>query len=179
VTLGAAGWWGILGVVGLIGEAIARLFPMALDLRATSLSALELAVLVGWVVTMVFAEGYRGFHRQFSPRVVARALHLGANPQPLHVVLAPLYCMGLLHATRRRLITSWALTIGIVAIVLLVRGLPRPWRGIVDAGVVAGLTCGVLSIVYFTVRGLRGAPMPVASDVPAPSVTSRAALPSR
>jgi hypothetical protein len=128
---------------------------------------------------MADSEGYRAFHQNFSPRVVVRAQYLSAHPRPLFVALAPLYCMGLLHATRRRLITSWALTIGIVAIVLLVRGLPRPWRGIVDAGVVAGLTCGVLSIVYFTVRGLRGAPMPVASDVPAPSVTSRAALPSR
>lgn len=176
MTLRAAGLWGILGVVALLGEAIVRLLPLAVDLLGRSLSAIELAVLVAWVLAMTLAEGYRGFHLQFSPRVVARALHLEAHKRPLHVVLAPLYCMGLVHATRRRLITSWLLTIGIVAIVLLVRRLPQPWRGIIDAGVVAGLSCGVLSILYFTVRGLCEAPMPVAADVPEPGVTRRAAV---
>ncbi len=158
-------------MVAVIGEAIVRLLPIVLDLFDATLSALELAVLVAWVLTMTFAEGYRGFHLQFSPRVVARAVYLDAHPRPLHVVLAPLYCMGLLHATRRRLITSWVLTFGIVAIVVLVRRLPAPWRGIVDAGVVVGLTCGLLSIVYFTLRGLRGVPMPVDPDVPAGRVS--------
>lgn len=175
MTIRAAGLWGILGVVALLGEAIVRLLPLALDLLGRSMSVIEVTVLVAWVLAMTIAEGYRGFHLQFSPRVVARAMYLEAHPRPLHVVLAPLYCMGLVHATRRRLITSWLLTIGIVAIVLLVRRLPQPWRGIVDAGVIAGLSCGLLSIVYFTVRGLRGAAMPVAADVPEPGITRREA----
>jgi hypothetical protein len=54
----------------------------------------------------------------------------------------------------------------IVALVLLVRQLPQPWRGIVDAGVVVGLTWGALAITYFTVRALQGAAMPVPPDVP-------------
>jgi hypothetical protein len=150
----------------LLGDAVYRLLPVALELRRYSLSSVELAALVGWIAMAAYAEGYRGFQKKFSPRVVARALHLGAHPRPLHIVLAPLYCMGLLHATRRRLVASWTLTLAIVALVLLVRQLPQPWRGSVDAGVVVGLTWGVLAISYFTVRAIQGVAMPVPPDVP-------------
>lgn len=167
MRLHAAGAWGIAGVGALLVEAVVRLVPVARGVVATKLSTLELVILVGWVLIGGYAEGYRGFHKQFSPRVVARALHLGEHPRPLYVVLAPLYCMGLLHATRRRVITSWTLTLGIVLVVLLVRQLAHPWRGIVDAGVVVGLSWGVGSIAYFTVQALRGCAMPVPPDVPA------------
>lgn len=164
-ALGAV--WGIAGVLLLLGDAVYGLAPHALELADRSLSIVELVALVGWIVTAAYVEGYRGFQRQFSPRVVARALHLAQNPRVLHVVLAPLYCMGHFHATRKRLITSWILTAAIVGFVVVVRDLPSPWRGIVDAGVVVGLSWGILSIVAFTVRALRGLAMPVAPDVPA------------
>lgn len=164
------GWpavWGIGGVVALLAKAIVRLVPLVLELLQMSLTIVPLVILAVWIGGMAYAEGYRGFHRQFSPRVVARALHLSAHPRPLHVALAPLYCMGLIHATRRRLITSWAVTLGVVVLVVGVRYLPQPWRGIVDAGVIAGLAIGTASIVYFTLRAIRGEPLPVAPDVPA------------
>ena len=171
MTLRAAGLWGILGVVALLGEALYRLVPLAVDLLGSSLSLVELVVLVVWVVTCGYTEGYRGFHQQFSPRVVARAVHLSAHPRPLFVALAPLYCMGLIHATRRRLISSWILTLAIIAVVLLVREVAQPWRGIIDAGVVVGLSLGTLSIGYHALRALRGLAMPVPTDVPEETLT--------
>jgi hypothetical protein len=164
--LRAAGVWGIGGVLLLLGDAVYRLLPVALELRGRALSLVEVVVLVGWLAVAGYAEGYRGFQTQFSPRVVARAIYLGEHPRPLYVVLAPLYCIGLVHATRRRMITSWTLTVTIVALVLLVRELPQPWRGIVDAGVVVGLTWGAFALAYFTARALRGASMPVPPDLP-------------
>ena len=158
--------WGVAGVLLLLGDAVYRLLPQALDLADQPMTGLEIAALVGWIVVAGFAEGYRGFHLQFSPRVVARARHLAEHPRALHVALAPLFCMGHFHATRKRLITSWILTVMIVGFVVLVRLLPPPWRGIVDAGVVVGLACGILSILYFAVRALKGGTMPVAPDVP-------------
>jgi hypothetical protein len=166
VPLRAASVWGIAGVVLVLGDAVYRLLPIALELKDHALSVVESVMLVGWLAVTSYAEGYRGFQKQFAPRVVARALHLGAHPRPLHVALAPLYCMGLFHATRRRLVTSWVLTLAIIALVLLVRELAQPWRGIVDTGVVVGLTWGVCAIGVFTVLALRGDPMPVPPDVP-------------
>ena len=94
-----------------------------------------------------YAEGYRGFHRKFSPRVVGRALDLGRNPTPLRVLLAAPYCIGLFQASRKTRITSWTLVLVIAAVVFGVRRLPQPWRGIIDAGVVVGLGIGVVSLL--------------------------------
>lgn len=164
--LGWPGLWGLAGIVLLLGQAIVRLLPFALELLDRELAPLELASLVGWVAMSGYSEGYRGFQKQFSPRVVARAQHLSAHPRPLHVALAPLFCMGLIHATRKRLIVSWVLTLAIIAIVIVVRRFAQPWRGIVDAGVVVGLGWGLIAIGYFVVRAHRGHAMPVPPDVP-------------
>jgi len=158
--------WGIGGVVVLLASAIYRLTPYALELARLRLGVVELVALIAWVVFNGYSEGYRAFHRQFSPRVVARALALDAAPRPYLVVLAPIYCMGLVHATRRRLVVSWSITLAVAALVIVVKMIAQPWRGIVDAGVVVGLAWGVASIVYFSARALAGQPMPVAPDLP-------------
>lgn len=160
--LGAAGIWGIVGVLVLLVEAIYRLTPRVIELRECPLSSSQWLVLVSWVAFNAYSEGYRGFHKNFSPRVIVRAQHLSANPRPLFVVLAPLYVMGHIHATRRRMIVAWSLTVGIIAIIIAVRELSQPWRGIVDAGVVVGLAIGSISILYYW----EGPRPDVPADVP-------------
>ncbi|HTL36547.1 MAG TPA: hypothetical protein VL326_25615 [Kofleriaceae bacterium] len=160
--LGAAGWWGVVGVIAILGKAIYQLTPIALAAHDVPFNTLQWIVLAVWVVFIVYSEGYRAFHKAFSPRVVARAQHLSAHPRALYVAIAPLYCMGLVHATRKRLIVSWCVTLGIIGLVLLVRQLDQPWRGIIDGGVVLGLSVGVLSILYFALAKQPG----VAPDVP-------------
>lgn len=162
----APGLWGLIGVLALLVDAIYRLTPYALDLTRRSLDAVEIAALVGWVAFNGYSEGYRAFHRQFSPRVIARARALDANPRPLHVVLAPLFVMGMIHATRKRLIVSWVIAAFIVGIVIVVRMLDQPWRGIIDAGVVIALAWGVASMLYYAARAFAGHPMPVDPDLP-------------
>ncbi len=142
--------WGIGGVGLLLGEAIYRLTPIALATFESSLSVLQWVVLVLWVAAMLVLEGYRGFQRSFSPRVAARARYLTAHPDLLRSLFAPFFCMGYFHATRSVQIKSILLTIGIVALVLGVRRVAQPWRGIVDLGVVLGLTWGIVSIAVFT-----------------------------
>ena len=160
--LGAAGWWGIVGVIAILGKAIYQLVPVALRAFDHPLGPAHWITLVVWVAFMAYSEGYRAFHKAFSPRCVARAHFLAAHPRPLHVALAPLYCMGLLHATRKRLIVSWCVALGIVALIVLVRQLEQPWRGIIDGGVVLGLSIGIVSIVYFA----AGKSPSVPPDVP-------------
>jgi len=168
--LGAA--WGVLGVLALLTQACVRLVPRALEAMRMDLSPLQLVVLAAWIVFMVWTEGVRGFHRRFSPRVVARALWLRAHPRPLWVAIAPLFCMSLVHASRRGLIVARILVAAIVLLVVLVSQLGQPWRGIVDAGVVAGLGVGAASIVLFAVRALAGTPPPIAPDLPAAAETT-------
>jgi hypothetical protein len=124
---------------------------MALELENSSMSMVHWLTLAFSVIYMAYAEGYKGFHLGFAPRVIVRARYLANNPRPLHVLLAPLFCMGYIYATRRRQIVSFALTTMIICFVLIARSMPQPWRGILDAGVVVGLSLGVLSIGYFLI----------------------------
>ncbi|MGA0805658.1 MAG: hypothetical protein ACO3PV_03970 [Pseudohongiellaceae bacterium] len=160
-------YWGITGVILLLASAIVRLTPRMLELRDIPLSGLQWLLLVLFVVFMLYSEGWKGFHLNFAPRVVARAAGLRSAPRPLLVLLAPLVCMGYLHATRKRQFISLLLTSSIIALVLLVRLLPQPWRGIIDTGVVLGLVSGTLSIVWHWLRqDLQGVAPGIAADLP-------------
>ncbi|MBX3182539.1 MAG: hypothetical protein KIT72_19915 [Polyangiaceae bacterium] len=157
--------YGVLGVVTLLGQAIYRLTPVALEALG-QLSQPQAAMLLGWTLFMLYSEGYRGFQKRFSPKVVKRALHLAAHPRPLFVLLAPAYCMAFFHATRRGLITAWGVTSMVVSLVILVRFVPQPWRGMIDGGVVLGLAWGVVTLLYNTWVGLRGGDITAPSELP-------------
>lgn len=159
--------WGLGGVLTLLLFAIYRLTPMATELLRLSLTSLHWLALVFSIFYMAYAEGYRGFHKSFAPRVVARARYLRNNASPLRTLLAPLFCMGYIYATRRRMILSISLTLMIVCFVIIVRMLPQPWRGIVDAGVVTGLLLGVASILYYLIQSaIRPESLTVSPEVP-------------
>lgn len=162
--------WGIGGILLLLSFAVYRLAPMALALQNTPLELLHWAALIFSVLYMAYAEGYKGFHLGFAPRVVIRADYLRQHPRISHILLAPIFCMGYIHATRKRKIMSYGLSALIVGLVLITRLLPQPWRGIVDAGVVTGLAIGIASILYFlvlvTVKPKR---LAVSAEVPTDS----------
>jgi len=159
--------WALLGVLLLLGQAMWRLTPLAIEpITQRELAPWQVALYVLWVAFNAYAEGYRAFHLAWSPRVVARAWLIAEKPRPLHVVLAPVVAMGLMHATRRRLVISWTLALAIVAAVLLLCHVPQPYRGIVDGGVVVGLGLGVLSLIVHFARSLRGTAPAVPSDMP-------------
>lgn len=157
-------------MVLLLSTAVVRLAPYALELTASSLTLGHWLTLVLFTLFMAYTEGYRGFYLHFSPRVVRRAAYLGNNAPVHHLLLAPLLCMGFFHATRSRMIVAWALTAVIVVLVLIIRAIPQPWRGIVDTGVVVGLTMGIASILYFFWQALRDIDnVPVSPEFPANS----------
>jgi len=158
--------WAIGGVVLLLSSAVWRLAPLALEALSEPLTWVHWAFLVPWVFFMAYSEGYRGFQKGFSPRVVVRAWSLLRRPRAHHVLLAPAIAMGWMYATRKRLIVSWSLTVGIVGLVLLVRLLPQPWRGLVDGGVVLGLGWGLAAIAVYAAAALAGRPPDVPADLP-------------
>jgi hypothetical protein len=124
-----------------------------------------------------YVEGYKGFQQKFSPLVVKRSFTLipGKNGTKWHhFLLAPLYCMGLMHATKKRQITSWSVTLGVAAIVAVVKKLPYPWRNIIDAGVVAGLTWGSISILFLYIKTWITGETPRGTDAALPVSSSSA-----
>ena len=147
--------WGLLGVGVILGSAIYRLSPWALDALHMDLDWHHWVLMIVYVLFMAHSEGYMGFQRRFSPLVVARARYLREHPTPMRVIAAPLFCMGFFHAHRRRLITSYLLTSSIIGLIVLVRFLPQPWRGIVDAGVVIGLAWGLVALFVIAVQGMN------------------------
>ena len=105
-----------------------------------------------------YAEGYKGFQKKFSPLVVKRSFSLviGTKQGTIwNYLMAPLYSMGLIHATRKRLITSWCVSLGVATIVAVVKRMPPVWRCILDAGVVVGLSWGSLSILFLFLQSWR------------------------
>ena len=116
-----------------------------------------------------YTEGYKAFQCKFSPLVVQRAMTLSTRSPPpplLHSALAPFYSMGLFHASKKRLATSWGFVVGIAALVKLVKALDYPWRAVVDGGVVAGLSVGAASILYHYGRSLGGVDPPADAALP-------------
>jgi hypothetical protein len=141
--------WGLGGIFFLVGFAVYRLTPRAVEAVASGLGPGQWAVLGAWTLFMAYGEGYRGFQKRFSPRTAARARWLRDRADTVRAALAPLFCMGYFHATRRVRITSIGLTAGIVVLVVAVSLCPQPWRGIIDFGVVVGLAWGLVSLAWF------------------------------
>ena len=69
-------------------------------------------------------------------------------------------------ATRKVLMTSWIVVIMVVLLVMLIRVLDQPWRGIIDAGVVVGLFGGLLSLLWIFLARLGGRPLDFDPAIP-------------
>jgi hypothetical protein len=163
-TFGAI--WGLAGVFLLLGSAVYRLSVIAQAAFSYDLRWQHWTTLLLCIFFMAYAEGYRAFQQRFSPRVAARAKYLRQHPNVLHALLGPLFCMGFFHATRRRKITSISVTAGIIVLIVLVRLLPQPWRGIIDLSVVVGLAWGIISLVIFGYQAFTSDDFDYPPDVP-------------
>ena len=160
------GVWGVVQVVSVLANAIKRLYPIALQpFIQKDLLPYHWAMYVLWSLYMGYAEGYKAFQLKFSPMVVQRAFSLADKPSVLNYVLAGPYSMGLFGAPRKRMIVSWCITAGVFSLVKVVKMMPYPYRSIVDAGVVVGLSYGTLSIVALTVKALCGGKVEAPGEV--------------
>lgn len=166
--------WGVVGVSFLLGQAIVRMTPIALEpWQEGTMSPLQMGLYLGWVALNAYLEGHRGFHLRFSPRVVSRAFYLGSKPKLLWIVLAVPFCMSFFHAKRRQMIVSWVLLLTIASLVILIKYVPQPWRGIIDGGVVIGLLWGLGSLWWYFLRAFLGHRVPPLSDLPPPQDSTR------
>lgn len=152
--------WGVCGFLSILASAVRRLGPIALQpFVRMDLSLLQWSCYAASVIGFAYVEGYGAFQKKFSPMVVRRAMTLTrAGAGVVKRVFAPFYSMGLFHASRKRKIVSWSVSLTVFMLVGLVKRLPYPWRSIVDAGVCSGLCWGGASIVIFYARALGGTP---------------------
>jgi len=153
----AASFWAAGGFVAILAKSIKRILPLAVEpftSTAPALSTFQMGSYIAMCLGFAYAEGYKGFQLKFSPLVVARAQTLKPfQGTPIHHVLfGPFYAMGLFHASKKRKIVSWSITTGVALIVAMVKKLPYPWRNIVDAGVIVGLSWGAISILGIWMR---------------------------
>lgn len=143
--------WGVAGVSGLLLSAIYRLTPRALASLDFEWSWYQWVFALVFLIFMLYSEGWRGFHQKFSPTVAARLRYLSRQGTIVDKLFAPLFGMGYFHATRRRKITSFGVTSGVIILIILVHFVPQPWRGMIDFGVIAGLGLGVVDLWYFLI----------------------------
>jgi len=163
-----ASLWGVGGAMVLLGLAVSRMVQHCINATEYQLTTTHYVVLIGWTLFMAYGEGYRGFQRGYSPRVAARALHLRNHSTGLRLMLAPLFCLGFFHAPRRRRITAFALVFIISLLVIAFRQLPQPWRGVLDFGVVVGLSWGIVATLIYYMKYFFVEDIPLNADVSDP-----------
>mmetsp|Transcript_52141 Transcript_52141/g.106078 ORF Transcript_52141/g.106078 Transcript_52141/m.106078 type:complete len:264 (-) Transcript_52141:86-877(-) len=150
--------WGVAGVVLYLSYGVFKVVPIVLDGLGALSEPWQWGLLVVTLLFFAYVEGYRGFQLGFSPRVVSRAWVVSEEIEEApvwHKVLAPAFCIGYFHGTDKRVITSWAVTTVIFAVVIGVKQLDNPYRAIIDAGVIVGLMWGILSIIVLYLASLQ------------------------
>jgi hypothetical protein len=126
---GIAVAWGVCGFLGILASAIKRLAPIAMQpFLQRDLSWLQWGFYGGSMGIFAYVEGYGAFQKKFSPLVVERAMTLKQSTSPVHIALAPFYSMGLMHATKKRKIVSWSVSMSVAMVVGIVKRLPCTWH---------------------------------------------------
>lgn len=158
--------WGALGVILLVGKSLHSLHGHAEEALNNGLSTYQWIILVVYSLFMLYYEGYKGFQKKFSPRSAARVHYLYHNPRPLHVLFAPFFCVGYFYAKRKVRIAAIAISLLILCVIFLMDFCPQPWRGIIDVGVILGLSYGLLSFVCFLVKVFTTKDHGISPEVP-------------
>jgi len=167
-AVGFAATWGVLGVMSILANGMRRILPVALEpFKRGDFGAVQWAAYAAFALFMAYAEGIKGFQHKFCPFVVKRATLLGGPRSTLgQRVLAPPFCMGLFHASKKRKIVSWSLVIGVFGIIQVAKRLPYPFNAIVDGGAVVGLAWGCISLAITYGRALFGKAPAVSPELP-------------
>jgi hypothetical protein len=146
--------WGVLAIAGTFVDGIVRLGMRAYTEMSPGISAGQWIAFALLTLMMTYIEGYRALQRRFVPSVVTRAWKAGARP--LWATLAPLYAVSLVGAPLRTIARSFLGISMIVLCVVLVRQLPSPWRGIIDAAVACALGWGLIALLASCASAVAG-----------------------
>ncbi len=158
--------WAVIGVVVMLAYAVYRLSHFALEAIYLEMTALQWLLLVANCGFMAYSEGYKGFQLSFSPRFAARVKYIKDRGRGIELLLSPFFCFGYFGTTKAKQIVALVLTVLLVTIVSFMRYVPQPWRGIIDAGVVVGLSWGIISLLVCVYKQLKSEEFIVDPQVP-------------
>jgi len=147
--------YSIGGVIAIFSSAIYRLYPHVREGFSIDFKTAHWIVLLSYLMVMIVAKGYFALHRSFVPRIINRSELLVKEGKIIDRILAPFFCMGFFRATKKRLITSYSMLIFVVSFIISASKISQPWRGIMDLGVVVGLSLGILSLLFSGFNRLR------------------------
>lgn len=161
--------WGVVGLSMLLGFATWRLTMNSIEALKMPLNWVHWVVAIIFFAFMVYSEGYKGFQKSFAPRFAVRTRHLLYNTTSVQLLLAPLFCMSYFHAPKRRIIATFTLTTAIIILISLFQFIPQPWRGLLDAGVAAGLVWGIIANALFCIKAFTDEAFSWDAEIPADS----------
>ena len=139
--------WALAGVGSTLVIAVVRLSARGWETVTNGLSPIEWVVLALTSAVFFYGEGVMALERRWVPHVVKRARELRRKSGAALRIGAPLYAMGLIGASPRKLIRTWLGVFAIVAAILIVRAFAEPWRGIVDLSVAGALAWGTIALI--------------------------------
>ncbi len=146
--------WALLGFCLLLGYAVFRLFGHFLDSWSLEYHWYHWVLLAVNTFFMAYSEGYKGFQKSYSIKFAGRLKQLETIPSSVKLLLAPLFCMNYFAATKKDMILAYVLTVAIIVLVIVFSFIPQPWRGILDLGVVVGLTYGIIATILISIFSL-------------------------
>ena len=126
-------------------RSVIRLYPHILPpLRASTVSPSVYFLYASSVLAFLYSESYKGFHLKFNQTYLTRSQRL-PNLYKLPL-LNILYSGGWVSSSKKRKMTSWGITFGVAVLIAVSKRLSPLWRGVLDVGVVAGLSGAVVSL---------------------------------
>jgi len=143
-------FFSILTFTSVLLNAVRRLVPIALaPLKAPS-SPASPSLILSYVLSVSFFlyyEAYKGFHKKFVPAYVSRSQTLPSKNILLSFIpVNVLYSGGYICSNKARKAKSYGVTMFVFLAIVVSKRLPPAPRGVVDAGVVAGLTGAIVSL---------------------------------
>jgi len=172
-----ASLWGTGGVMLLLVEAFRRTLPSALEpIRSAAFSPLQWASYFSAVALFAYGQGFKCLQRKLAPLVVKRTSVLASGESQqrtlINTLLAPVYAIGLISASKSRLIKAHYLVWGTVSLqVALQRGWvlgnSGPVLNIVNAGFCAGFFWGIAALTWQALLLLKTGTAPlIDADLP-------------
>lgn len=124
-------------------RSILRLYPHTLP-PLTSATPTTYFLYATSILMFLYSESYKGFHLKFNQTYLTRSHRLPSFWRlPL---LNILYSGGWVQSSLKRKITSWGVTFGVAILIVISKKLNPLCRGVLDVGVVAGLSGAVVSL---------------------------------